>query len=72
MCIFLIENSICVVQKKDEAYFRNLLRVVESTPGLYYSYETDITVKYAAFLYSPISIIFILIIIEHTVMLRAT
>ncbi|CAO2820122.1 unnamed protein product [Amaranthus hypochondriacus] len=32
-------------EKKDEAYFRNLLRVVESTPGLYYSYETDITVN---------------------------
>ncbi|KMT12351.1 hypothetical protein BVRB_5g102860 isoform B [Beta vulgaris subsp. vulgaris] len=31
--------------KKDEAYFTNLLRVVESTPGLYYSYETDITVN---------------------------
>uniref|UniRef100_A0A7C9E1L3 SAC domain-containing protein n=1 Tax=Opuntia streptacantha TaxID=393608 RepID=A0A7C9E1L3_OPUST len=37
-------------EKKEEAYFRNLLRVVESTPGLYYSYETDITVKYAVFL----------------------
>lgn len=24
----------------------NLLTIVESTPGLYYSYETDITVKY--------------------------
>ncbi|XP_021744899.1 phosphoinositide phosphatase SAC8-like isoform X2 [Chenopodium quinoa] len=34
-----------VQEKKDEAYFRNLLRVVESTPGLYYSYETDITVN---------------------------
>ncbi|XP_060176402.1 phosphoinositide phosphatase SAC8 isoform X1 [Lycium barbarum] len=32
-------------QKKDEAYFMNLLRIVESTPGLYYSYETDITVN---------------------------
>ncbi|KAK9699155.1 hypothetical protein RND81_08G156400 [Saponaria officinalis] len=32
-------------EKKDEAYFRNLLRVVESTPGLYYSYETDVTVN---------------------------
>lgn len=32
-------------EKKDEAYFRNLLRVVESTPGLYYSYETDITLN---------------------------
>ncbi|KAH9610359.1 hypothetical protein KSS87_007429 [Heliosperma pusillum] len=32
-------------KKKDEAYFRNLLRVVESTPGLYYSYETDVTVN---------------------------
>lgn len=32
-------------EKKDEAYFRNLLKVVESSPGLYYSYETDITVN---------------------------
>ncbi|GMH30028.1 hypothetical protein Nepgr_031871 [Nepenthes gracilis] len=33
-------------EKKDEAYFRNLLKVVESTPGLYYSYETDITLNF--------------------------
>nr|XP_043636088.1 phosphoinositide phosphatase SAC8 isoform X2 [Erigeron canadensis] len=32
-------------QKKDEAYFQTLLRVVEDTPGLYYSYETDITLN---------------------------
>ncbi|TKY65812.1 Phosphoinositide phosphatase SAC8 [Spatholobus suberectus] len=32
-------------EKKDEAYFMNLLKVVESTPGLYYSYETDITLN---------------------------
>ncbi|CAN1277067.1 Phosphoinositide phosphatase SAC8 [Linum perenne] len=32
-------------EKKDEAYFRNLLRTVESTPALYYSYETDITLN---------------------------
>ncbi|KAL2902087.1 Phosphoinositide phosphatase SAC8 [Bienertia sinuspersici] len=32
-------------EKKDEAYFTNLLRVVESTPGLYYSYETDVTLN---------------------------
>ncbi|GJZ84660.1 phosphoinositide phosphatase SAC8 isoform X1 [Tanacetum coccineum] len=32
-------------QKKDEAYFQTLLRIVEETPGLYYSYETDITLK---------------------------
>ncbi|KAJ6425264.1 hypothetical protein OIU84_025937 [Salix udensis] len=32
-------------EKRDEAYFMNLLRVVESTPGLYYSYETDITLN---------------------------
>lgn len=34
------------MQKRDEAYFMNLLKIVESTPGLYYSYETDITLKY--------------------------
>uniref|UniRef100_A0A2P2LJ45 SAC domain-containing protein n=1 Tax=Rhizophora mucronata TaxID=61149 RepID=A0A2P2LJ45_RHIMU len=32
-------------EKKDEAYFMNLLKTVESTPGLYYSYETDLTVN---------------------------
>uniref|UniRef100_A0A2N9I274 SAC domain-containing protein n=1 Tax=Fagus sylvatica TaxID=28930 RepID=A0A2N9I274_FAGSY len=32
-------------EKKDEAYFRTLLRTVESTPGLYYSYEADITLN---------------------------
>ncbi|PSS32694.1 Phosphoinositide phosphatase [Actinidia chinensis var. chinensis] len=32
-------------EKRDEAYFRNLLKVVESTPGLYYSCETDITLS---------------------------
>ncbi|GAY32017.1 hypothetical protein CUMW_000120 [Citrus unshiu] len=32
-------------EKKDEVYFMNLLKVVEATPGLYYSYETDITLN---------------------------
>ncbi|KAA8517397.1 hypothetical protein F0562_017690 [Nyssa sinensis] len=32
-------------EKKDEAYFTTLLKIVESTPGLYYSYETDITLN---------------------------
>nr|GMC85877.1 phosphoinositide phosphatase sac8 [Ipomoea batatas] len=32
-------------EKRDEAYFMNLLKVVESTPGLYFSYETDITLN---------------------------
>ncbi|KAL1359917.1 phosphoinositide phosphatase SAC8 isoform X2 [Arachis hypogaea] len=32
-------------EKKDEAYFMTLLNIVESTPGLYYSYETDITLN---------------------------
>ncbi|CAK7343888.1 unnamed protein product [Dovyalis caffra] len=32
-------------EKRDEAYFMNLLKVVESTPGLYYSYETDMTLN---------------------------
>ncbi|KAH1039948.1 hypothetical protein J1N35_041691 [Gossypium stocksii] len=31
--------------KRDEAYFMSLLKTVEATPGLYYSYETDITVN---------------------------
>lgn len=33
------------VQKKDEAYFMALLKTVQSTPGLYFSYQTDITLK---------------------------
>lgn len=32
-------------EKKDEAYFMTLLRTVESTLGLYFSYETDITLN---------------------------
>ncbi|XP_030439503.2 phosphoinositide phosphatase SAC8 [Syzygium oleosum] len=32
-------------EKKDEAYFMTLLKLVESTPGLYYSYGTDITLN---------------------------
>ncbi|CAL0302629.1 unnamed protein product [Lupinus luteus] len=32
-------------EKKDEAYFMTLLKEVESMPGLYYSYETDITLN---------------------------
>ncbi|KAF8032036.1 hypothetical protein BT93_D1056 [Corymbia citriodora subsp. variegata] len=32
-------------EKKDEAYFMTLLKLVESTPGLYYSYEMDITLN---------------------------
>ncbi|WOL01909.1 phosphoinositide phosphatase SAC8 isoform X3 [Canna indica] len=32
-------------EKKDEAYFMSLLKIIESTPGLYYSYERDLTVN---------------------------
>ncbi|KAE8711654.1 Phosphoinositide phosphatase SAC8 [Hibiscus syriacus] len=32
-------------EKRDEAFFMTLLKTVEATPGLYYSYETDITVN---------------------------
>ncbi|KAK7294712.1 hypothetical protein RJT34_17605 [Clitoria ternatea] len=32
-------------EKKDESYFMTLLKIVESMPGLYYSYETDITLN---------------------------
>ncbi|RXH81846.1 hypothetical protein DVH24_036187 [Malus domestica] len=32
--------------KKDEAYFVALLKTVQSTPGLYFSYETDITLNF--------------------------
>ncbi|KAK4268583.1 hypothetical protein QN277_025216 [Acacia crassicarpa] len=34
-----------VQEKKDEAYFRTLLKIVESMPGLYYSYDIDITLN---------------------------
>ncbi|CAL9058475.1 phosphoinositide phosphatase SAC8-like isoform X1 [Musa acuminata AAA Group] len=32
-------------EKRDEAYFMSLLRTIESTPGLYYSYERDLTLN---------------------------
>ncbi|XWS67253.1 hypothetical protein CRYUN_Cryun05aG0271600 [Craigia yunnanensis] len=32
-------------EKRDEAYFMTLLKTMEATPGLYYSYETDITLN---------------------------
>ncbi|XP_022145619.1 phosphoinositide phosphatase SAC8 [Momordica charantia] len=32
-------------EKRDEAYFLTLLKTVETTPGLYYSYQTDITLN---------------------------
>ncbi|XP_010528958.1 PREDICTED: phosphoinositide phosphatase SAC8 isoform X2 [Tarenaya hassleriana] len=32
-------------EKRDEAYFRTLLQTVEASPGLYYSYETDLTLN---------------------------
>ncbi|XP_058761944.1 phosphoinositide phosphatase SAC8-like isoform X2 [Vicia villosa] len=32
-------------EKRDEEYFLTLLKIVESMPGLYYSYETDITLN---------------------------
>ncbi|KAK6120251.1 hypothetical protein DH2020_045942 [Rehmannia glutinosa] len=32
-------------EKRDEDYFMTLLKIVESTPGLYYSYGTDITLS---------------------------
>ncbi|XP_040372338.1 phosphoinositide phosphatase SAC8 isoform X2 [Rosa chinensis] len=33
-------------EKKDEAYFMALLKTVQSTPGLYFSYETDLTLNF--------------------------
>ncbi|KAL6534392.1 Phosphoinositide phosphatase sac8 [Orobanche hederae] len=32
-------------EKRDEDYFMTLLKIVESTPGLYYSYGTDMTLS---------------------------
>ncbi|XP_057869703.1 phosphoinositide phosphatase SAC8 isoform X1 [Cryptomeria japonica] len=34
-----------LAEKRDEAYFVSLLKTVEKTPGLYYSYETDLTLN---------------------------
>ncbi|KAL0291662.1 UNVERIFIED_CONTAM: Phosphoinositide phosphatase SAC8 [Sesamum calycinum] len=34
-------------EKRDEDYYMTLLKIVESTPGLYFSYGTDITLKSA-------------------------
>lgn len=45
VCFHINQGMMHFMQKKDEAYFMNLLRTVEATPGLYYSYETDITLK---------------------------
>ncbi|XP_068327092.1 phosphoinositide phosphatase SAC8-like isoform X1 [Pyrus communis] len=33
-------------EKKDETYFMALLKTVQSTPGLYFSYKTDITLNF--------------------------
>lgn len=35
---------ICI-QKRDEAYFMTLLKTVETTPGLYYSCEVDLSLR---------------------------
>ncbi|KAF9603041.1 hypothetical protein IFM89_033766 [Coptis chinensis] len=43
--IRLLAASTAFLQKRDEAYFMSLLRTVESTLGLYYSYETDLTLN---------------------------
>ncbi|KAL1199801.1 Phosphoinositide phosphatase SAC8 [Cardamine amara subsp. amara] len=32
-------------EKRDETYFRTLLQSLEATPGLYFSYETDLTLN---------------------------
>lgn len=32
-------------EKKDEEYYMTLLRNIEASPGLYYSYETDVTLN---------------------------
>lgn len=36
---------ICI-QKRDEAYFMTLLKTVETTPGLYYSCEVDLSLRW--------------------------
>ncbi|OWM67110.1 hypothetical protein CDL15_Pgr000562 [Punica granatum] len=43
-CNDALKLSTCQ-EKRDEAYFMALLKTVESTPGLYYSYGTDITLN---------------------------
>lgn len=41
---FKFSTSICL-QRRDEAYFMSLLRIAETTCGLYYSYDRDLTLK---------------------------
>lgn len=36
---------VILVQKRDEGHFLSLLKVVETTPGLYFSYDADLTLK---------------------------
>ncbi|EPS70476.1 hypothetical protein M569_04284, partial [Genlisea aurea] len=38
-------NFLTSQEKRDEEYFVSLLKIVESTPGLYYSYDTDLTLS---------------------------
>lgn len=51
LCHFYITNPILkfqfmpLLQKKEEAYFVGLLKALESTPGLYFSYDVDLTLK---------------------------
>ena len=33
------------MQIRDEAHYMSLLKEVETTPGLYFSYDTDLTLK---------------------------
>ncbi|XP_008243472.1 PREDICTED: phosphoinositide phosphatase SAC8 isoform X1 [Prunus mume] len=44
-CNEVLKNS-TLQEKKDEAYFMALLKTVQSTPGLYFSYQTDITLNF--------------------------
>ncbi|XP_072959396.1 phosphoinositide phosphatase SAC8 [Typha angustifolia] len=43
-CNEALKNS-TLQEKRDEAYFMSLLRTVEETHGLYYSYERDLTLN---------------------------
>lgn len=45
LCCNEVSNFLTNQEKRDEAYFMALLKIVESTPGLYYSYGTDITLN---------------------------
>lgn len=48
-CNFLFSNLYFFVQKKTESEFSRLLHVAEKSPGLYFSYDVNITLRWILF-----------------------